>query len=395
MASTAPPSAVRLLHTGDWHTGRSIRGRSRLEEFAAVFDEVISIARDARVDAALVAGDVYDGAVPSPDAEELVLDTFLRFRDASIPVVLIAGNHDSPSRLGAWSRVLGAVGVVAVPRVAPPGAGTLVELAGKDGGEAALVACVPFVPERRFGQAAALFAGGEDWYQDYAEGMGKMLVEMAKGFRSDRVNVLMAHLFTHGAMIGGGEREATIGIEYAVSPARLPGDASYVALGHVHRPQSVRGAPSPTRYAGSLLQLDFGETGHGKSVTLVEATPGKPAKVSEVSLSAGRRLIDVRGTLDELEARARSVGDAYLRVFVRTDGPVPGMADRVRERLPNALAVHLEYERKDAAPAGPPISSLQPKDQFVRYYRDTHGTEPDPGLLAAFEEVLSMEEEKV
>ena len=152
--------------------------------------------------------------------------------------------------------------------------------------------------------------------------MGRILAAMSEPFRPDHVNVLLAHLFTDGAIPGGGEHKITIGIEFAVSPSRLPATASYIALGHVHRPQAVKGAPSPTRYAGSLLQLDFGETEQTKSVTIVEAHPGRPAKVREVALSAGRRLLDVEGTLDDVLARGEALPDAYLRVFVRTDGPV-------------------------------------------------------------------------
>ena len=285
--------------------------------------------------------------------------------------------------------MLSAVGVHAVPRVTPPELGSLREIPARYGSEAALVACVPFVPERRFGDAAALFGAPEDWYQGYAEGMGSLLAAMASVFRPDRVNVLLGHLYTNGALLGGGERQVTIGLEYAVSPAKLPGEASYVALGHIHRPQAVRGAPAPTRYAGSLLQLDFGEVDQRKSVTVVDSSPGKPARVREVPLSAGRRLIDVHASLDELPERAAAAGDAYLRVFVRTEGPVPGIAERVRAILPNAVDVHLEYERRQEERHELPLSSLQPTEQFVTYYRSVHGAEPAAALLDAFNEVLA------
>jgi exonuclease SbcD len=193
---------------------------------------------------------------------------------------------------------------------------------------------------------------------------------------------------------GGGERELTIGIAYAVPPSRLPADAAYVALGHVHLPQPVKGAPSPARYAGSLLQLDFGEAGQRKSVAIVEATPGRPAKITEVPLTAGRALRDVRGTLDQVVAQAGAVGDDWLRVFVETDGPVPGIADRVRDELPNALDVHLVYERVGTdGDGGDPLSSLHPREQFVAYYEAQHGAAPAEPLLAAFDEVHELETE--
>jgi exonuclease SbcD len=208
------------------------------------------------------------------------------------------------------------------------------------------------------------------------------------------VNVLMAHLFTDGAIPGGGEHQITIGIEDALSPSRLPPTASYVALGHVHRPQSVKGAPAPTRYAGSLLQLDFGEREQTKSVTIVDAVPGTPVKTREVTLTSGRRLLDLEGTLDEVLAKGERLSDAHLRVFVKTDGPVPGVAERVRDALPNAVEVQLRYERLEVDDPGPKVSSMQPRDQFVAYYRRQHGVDEVPEeVLAAFDDVLDGVEE--
>src|SRR6266516_4873311 len=125
---------MRFLHTGDWHVGKAIRGRSRHDEFAAVLAEVVGVAVQEGVDAALIAGDLYE-------------------HRAASPVVAIPGNHDSALRLEAFARVLRSIDVHAVPRVAPPDRGSVVEVASRDGSETALVACVPFVPERRFGFA--------------------------------------------------------------------------------------------------------------------------------------------------------------------------------------------------------------------------------------------------
>ena len=383
---------MRLLHTGDWHVGKTIRGRTRTEEFARVLAEMVGIAGQEGVDAVLMAGDLYEHRSPSPEADALVFEALVRLHEARIPVVAIPGNHDSTLRLEALSRLLQPIEVTMVPRVVPPADGSLIEIGSREGSEAALISCVPFVPERRFGDAAALFEATEAWYQSYADGMGRLLAAMSTPFRSDRVNILLAHLFTDGAIPGGGEHRITIGIEYAVSPSRLPATASYAALGHVHRPQAVRGAPCPTRYAGSLLQLDFGETEQTKSVTIVEASPGRPAKVREVALSAGKRLIDVEGNLDEVLARGRALPEGYLRVVVHTDGPVPGIGEQVRDALPNAVDVKLDYERTTVTDERPALSSLEPREQFVSYYRREHGVEdPPPQLVQAFEEILDLE----
>lgn len=357
---------------------------------------MVGIAVDEGVDGVLLAGDVYEHRAPAPEADALVFDAFLRLHDAGIRVVTIPGNHDSAMRMEAFGRLLEPIGVHVVPRVAPPGQGGIVVVPNRDGSEEAEIACVPFVPERRFGDAAALFDAGETWFQSYAQGMGELLATMATGFTSGRIPIVLGHLFTDGALVtpGGGERELTIGIAYAVPPSRLPAEAAYVALGHVHLPQVVKGSPAQARYAGSLLQLDFGEAGQRKSVAIVEAAPGKPSKVTEVPLSSGRALRDVRGTLDEVIEQGSAAGDAWLRVFVATDGPVPGIADRIRDELPNALDVHLEYERAEGSgDAGPPLSSLHPRDQFVAYHQAHHGAAPADELLAAFDEVLELETE--
>ena len=389
---------MRFLHTADWHVGRSIRGRSRTEEFAAVLDQVVAVALEEGVDCVLLAGDVYEHRAPAPDADALVFEAFLRLHEAGIRVVAIPGNHDSSVRMEAFGKLLRPIGVDVAPKVAKPEDGGIVVVPSRDGTQEAEIACVPFVPERRFGDAAALFEASEAWYRSYAHGMGELLAAMAAGFTPGRIPIVLGHLFTDGALVtpGGGERELSIGIAYAMPPSRLPGEVAYVALGHVHLPQAVKGSPAPARYAGSLLQLDFGEAGQRKSVAIVDASPGKPAKVREVPLTAGRVLRDVRGTLDEVLAQASAVGDAWLRVFVATDGPVPGIADRVREELPNALDVHLEYEREGGDAGGEePLSSLHPREQFVAYYRAHHQAEPVEPLLAAFDEVLELETEEV
>jgi exonuclease SbcD len=380
---------VKFLHTGDWHVGKRLRGRSRDDETVAALDQVVEMARDVSVDAVLISGDLYEHRTVAPEADQIVFDALIRLRDTGAHVVLIPGNHDSWQRWEALGKLLTPLGITAVPRVLRPHEGGVVEVPSRDGSEAAVVACVPFVAERRFGDAAALFEDRATAYTAYDEGMGAVFAGMARAFRSDRVNVLLAHAMIDGGRIGGGEQELTIGMTYALSPARIPGTASYVALGHLHRPQAIPSAPSPTRFAGSLLQLDFGEVDQDKSVVLVEAKAGKPPKVRELPLSAGRKLLDVKGTLDRVLAQADGLGDAHLRVYVDTEGPVPGLADRVRDALPGAVWVEPVYERKESPRPEAGMRTLQPREQFLHYYRHAHGAEPDPALTDAFDAVYA------
>ena len=379
---------MRFLHTGDWHIGKAIRGRSRLDEFADVLGEIGGIARDEQVDAVLLAGDIYEQRIPAPEADGLVFEFFVRMHEAGIPIVAIPGNHDSAVRLRALAQLLRPIGVSMIADVHRPDQGGIVRVAGRDGHEAE-IACVPFVPERRYSDAAALFDSAAQWHQSYADGMGQLLGAYADAMSVDRVRIVLAHLFAAGSAMGGGEREVTIGLNYAIAPARLPGTVNYVALGHVHQAQDVPGAPARARYPGSILQLDFGDAGRAKSVTIVEAAPGTPVEVRAVELSAGRRLLDLRGTFDEIAARAQEATGAYVRAFVTTDGPVPGMAERVREVIPGAVDVRLVYERPEGESTHAPLSSLNPHEQFWAYYRQAHGSEPHAAVAEAFDEVLA------
>lgn len=380
---------MRFLHTADWHVGKRLRDRSRDEETAAALDQVVEIARDAEVDAVLICGDTYESRAPAPSSDDLVFHALARLRDTGAGVLIIPGNHDSWERLAALARLLTPLGITVVPRVLRPAEGGAIEVPSRHGDGRAVVACLPFVPERRFGDAAALFDDRASLFSAYDAGMGTVIAGLASAFRPDRVNILMAHVMIDGARKGGGEQELTIGMTYAVSPSRIPATASYVALGHLHRPQAIPAAPSPTRFAGSLLQLDFGEIDQGKSVAVVEARPGKPPKIEEIPITAGRRLLDMRGTLDAIQSQAGAAGDAYVRVVVQTEGPVPGIAQRVREFLPNAVAVELEYDRGEADRPREGMRTLHPREQFGAYYRSAHGADPSADLLSAFDRVYA------
>jgi exonuclease SbcD len=377
---------MRLLHTGDWHVGRSIRGRSREDEFSGALDEVVGIATDEKVDVVLIAGDIYDQRAVTPDADRLVFDALLRLNSAGIPVVAVPGNHDSAARLDALAPLLERIGVSLVCKMRPPDQGGAVTVPARDGSHAAQISCLPFVSPRHFSSATQLFEDVSAGYVEFDKGMGDLISAYARAFDATAINVVLGHMFVSGAQPGGGEREITIGADFAVSPARLPATANYVALGHIHKPQAVRGAPGPARYCGSLIQLDFGERDQDKSVVVVDAAPGRRAQTRAIPITSGRRLTDVAGTLDELEDLAPKVGDAYLRATVKVDHPVPGIADRVRELLPNVLDVRLDYERSEAEER-PTLRGLEPSEQFVAYYRNHHGTDPAEELLAAFNRV--------
>jgi DNA repair protein SbcD/Mre11 len=178
-----------------------------------------------------------------------------------------------------------------------------------------------------------------------------MIEVLARSFSPATINILMAHLFAFGAETSGSEWAIHTGLPYAISPARFPTTAQYIALGHLHRPQDIGASPVPCAYAGSPLQLDFGEQGQQTRVVLIEARPNRPVHIESIPLSAGRNLRDVEGRIDEIEAMAASLSSDYFRVTVITDGPVPGLADQIRMRLPNALNLGVYREMMQRANA--------------------------------------------
>lgn len=324
---------MKLLHTSDWHVGKTIRGHSRGHEHQAVLDEIVALAGEHEVDAVIVAGDLYESAAPHPDAERLVYRTLLRLAETGAVVVVVAGNHDHARRLDAVAPVFGATGEIhVVARPAPADSGGVHHLTTRSG-ERAQIACLPFVSQRGIVRAADLFdrAAFENT-QAYQERIAAMLAALCTDFDSESVNVVVAHAFVVGGQLGGGERSAHVIDDYAIPSQAFPITASYVALGHVHRAQKIA-AGAPLHYCGSPLQLDFGERPESKQVNLVEASPGVPARVTALPLRSGRRLVTLRGRLHELAERHRSGDidhDAWLRIELDEPGRA-GLADEVRE----------------------------------------------------------------
>jgi len=387
---------MRFLHTGDWHIGRAVRGRSREGEHHAALQQVLTHAREQAVDCLLLAGDVFDTAAPSPDSERLAFDFFTELYGLGIPAVVIAGNHDHPRRFDALAPMLRPLRLHVRGHAAPSDAGGVVEVQSRDGKERAIVATLPWVQEREAVPYVQLREEVGATYTQYAEQVRLAMGSLARAFDPEAINILMAHLLVDGAAVGpgGGERELhmAMGI-YGVQPQMLPPDAQYIALGHVHKAQAVRPSP-PAWYPGSLLQLDFGEQRQDKGVNLIEAHAGLPVEVVQLPITAGRPLLDVGSplygvSLDDLPHHTARVGEAWLRVYVDVDGPVASLTDIVREALPNAVHVERIRPKAEDRPA-PALSGLGPSELFAEFYRSPRGRgrEPSDDTMALFRSLL-------
>jgi DNA repair protein SbcD/Mre11 len=375
---------MRVLHTSDWHVGKALRGRSRATEHDAVLGEIAGIARREAVDLVIVAGDLFDSATPSPEAERIVYRGLLDLAEGGRPVIVVAGNHDSAQRLGAVAPLSEASGIHVAAAVRPPGDGGVVEVAA--GGERAQVALLPF-PSQRYVVTADLLLSGDaaDAHAAYADRVVRILATLTERFRADTINLVVAHLMVMGGTMGGGERGAHTVFDYWVPATAFPASAQYVALGHLHRRQQLAG-PAPLHYCGSPLQLDFGETANDPAVNLVDVRPGMPADVRTVVLTAGRRLRTLRGTLADVVAGAGDASDDHLRVVL--DEPArAGLADEVRSRLPNTVEVVLAPPHDAGSPptSDPDRLRRTPHDLLIEYLseHDAH----DERVVALFDEL--------
>lgn len=379
---------MKILHTSDWHVGKTLRGRSRADEHRAVLHEIAQIARRESVDIALVVGDLFDTAAPSPEAESIVYTALLELANTGAHVAAVAGNHDNARRLAAVAPVFQGVGQVSIhPMLVGAKAGGILTLTTA-AGETANVALLPFLSQRYVVTADLLMAEDADVHTlTYADRMKRVIESLCSDFRDDAVNLVVAHCMCTGGVLGGGERLAQTIFDYFVSGTSFPAAAHYVALGHLHRPQSIAG-PCPIWYCGSPLQLDFGETENESSVLLIDARPGLPAKVDQVPLSSGRRLRTVRGTLADLQILAGTAGDDYLRVMVREQASI-GLADEVRRLLPNAVDVIIDADEERGPEArGIRREGRSPHDLFVEFLDERN--ERDDRLVALFDELCEV-----
>lgn len=374
---------MKIVHTSDWHVGRRWKGIQRLDEMAAVLDHLATYIEEQAVDLVLHSGDVFDSRNPPAEAEQLVNRFLVRVGRSGARMVIVAGNHDDPLRLDARSLLteLVDVQIVGRPRAALWGGTRTVETRS---GETAVVAALPFASPGAWVSALDIVGEEESARRKYARTFDRAIKDLIGAFRPDAVNLVVAHTHLEGALFGESERRIHIGEDWAASPESLPATASYVALGHLHRPQKVD-APAPAYYAGSLLQMDFGEAGEEKSFVVVTARPGKRGSVEQVPYQGGLPLVDLRAPLAELEETAHWHRRGWLRVTVPLEEKDPDLNRKVRALLPNALVVRAELPEPLVPPEAKLELGISPVGHYGAYHLRAHQAEADLAVLEAFE----------
>lgn len=400
---------LRILHTSDWHLGRSLEGRSRLPEQEQFIDELTDIVTKEDIQIILVAGDIFDTYNPSADAENLFFDALERLSDGGKrAVVVIAGNHDSPDRLHAANplalkhgiSLLGYPGEQLMVGTATGGVKRLktgpgwVELAAAGCEEKAIIYALPYPSESRLNEVFTEKLDDESQQIAYSQRVGSLFTEADQIFRTDTVNLAVAHLFAYGGLESESERQ--LGGALAVSPLAMPKQAQYVALGHLHRPQQVHNAPQTCRYSGSPLSFSFSEADQQKEVVIVDLIPSGLAEARSINLSCGKALKRWRANNIE-EARLWLTEpknlDCWVELEIMADQPleISALAE-LRKAHSGIITIRPIFPELAADLEGRRLSEMPLLDRFKLFFERERGIAPPTDLAGFFLEMVNRPE---
>ena len=373
---------MRILHTSDWHLGRSFHSVGMLGAQAAYVDHLLDVVESEQVALVVVAGDVYDRALPPVDAVELADDTFARLAASRASVVVSSGNHDSPARLGFNARLADAAGVHLRTRWQDVGVPVMLE----DQHGPVAVYGIPYLEPDAVRSAWGLRERSHACA--LAAAMDRVRVDL--GSRPAARSVVLAHAFVAGnpdaarTMGSDSERDISVG-GIQIAPTSLFTDVDYAALGHLHGQQTLADS---IRYSGSPLAYSFSEARHTKGSWLVDLDRDGIQSAELVAAPVPRRLASVRGRLEELLADPRhtDVEDAWLQVTL-TDVRRPLHAmERLRDRFPHTLMLAFQPEER-TSPPGPVVPRVDGRSDldialgFVAEVRELEATTEEELLL--------------
>lgn len=355
---------MKFLHLADLHLGKRLSGFSLIEDQEYILDELFKIAESENCSAVFISGDLYDKGVPTVEAVTL-LDSFLsRAANAGILLFIISGNHDSSERVAFGSSLFNKSGIY----ISPSYSGTLSPVTVSDEYMTYDIYMLPFIKPvtvKRFFP--------NDKISSYTDAVGTAL-SSAK-LKKDRVNILLSHQFITGAIKSDSE-EISVGGSDNVDSSVFSG-FDYVALGHIHRPQSA--GSENIRYSGSPLKYSFSEADHKKSATVVEFNGSKTPQIKLIPLTPKRDLREIRGTYMELTDRNNYSGtniDDYIHAVLTDEDDVLDAAAKLRAVYPNLMK--MEYDNTRTRTAAVPIESAsvnrkQPVEIFGDFFLMRNG----------------------
>lgn len=402
---------IRVLHTGDWHIGQTLRGYGREREHARVFACLEAIVAAREIDALVVAGDVFDSQNPSGEAQRLFYDVLVRLHRArpSMTIVITAGNHDAAGRLEAPRPLLDAIGVHVIGNIRRRDG--VIDLSRhlvplRRGREtAAQILAVSYPTAACLPSLARLAEGGGSPIVRAVRTLYEQLFAAARPHLAGLPLVVTGHLHVAGGLESeGAERRILVGGEHAVPADVFPAEARYIALGHLHKAQGIGRAS--VRYCGSLIPLSAAEQPYAHGVTLVSLGDG-PALIEHIPIPRPTAFLRLPASgdmrLSELADRLAALGldpalpmeaQPFVQVRLAREGLGPGHRAEV-DRIAGGFPVRVVDTRVTAAPqagadaqaAAAPLVRLaerDPEDLFRLAFERARGTAPDPAHLDVF-----------
>ena len=409
---------MKILHTSDWHLGRSLYGRKRYDEFSGFLDWLAGTIEKETIDVLLVAGDIFDTSTPSNRAQALYYRFLCQVATSCCRhVVVIAGNHDSPSFLNAPRELLRALNVYVVGTTTEKLEDEVIVLQNKEQPEA-IVCAVPYLRDRDIrtvapgetidDKNAKLIEGLKTHYADVCAIARKKQSELQAAGCEHIPIIAMGHLFTAGGKTvdGDGVRELYVGTLAHVGAEVFPPFIDYLALGHLHVPQCV-GSMEHIRYSGSPLPMGYGEAKQTKKVILAAFEPGKP-HIQEMNVPCFQELVRIAGSLDDIQQKVERLKISNSRAWLEIEYTGCDIISNLRETLDEALAdSHMEICRiknkrlidrvLNAIQDNETLDDLDPGDVFIRCLEAFDVPEQDrEALTVSYNEIIqSLHEEDI
>ncbi|MFA5384867.1 MAG: exonuclease SbcCD subunit D [Eubacteriales bacterium] len=372
---------MRFIHTSDWHLGRIFHGTHLTDDQAYVLEDFIKLVSYSKPDVVLIAGDIYDRAAPPAEAVNLLDDVLSRILlYCRVPVILIAGNHDSPERLGFGAKLLARQGLhiagVLDKNIAP------VEIYDADG--PVYIYPVPYADPPVVREKFSI-----NDVHDHNEAMAYITNQLTADIPSGARSIMVGHSFVAGGEVSESERPLSIEGSGFVDPEHFS-SFHYAALGHLHRPQYT--GRENIRYSGSLMKYSFFEAGHRKSVTLVEMDREGKTNIEEVCLTPRRDVRCLEGLLNDILAGPRSgeSRDDYLKVTLTDSGAILDALNKLRSVYPNVLHIERPFLTSGAELRGPggDHRGLSETSLFLSFFEQVTGTALSAGQLQVFTDTV-------
>ena len=388
---------MRILHTADWHIGQRLHERQRTDEHEKFLNWLLEKIQEHQVELLLVSGDIFDTALPSSESTNLYYRFLYRLYDETDTyTVITAGNHDSARHLEAPREFLEMGRIYVVGTADDPA--KCVFTVPPDNPQVA-VAAVPYLSEGDLRHLS--YQTEADRNERYREWLKAFYTDCMSLMPGGLPKILMGHLFVQGGTIGDSERNVQIGGATATHASDFPEGVSYVALGHLHRPQIISGTNFPIRYSGSPIPLRFNEASYRKKVYLLELSDdGALIRDEAIEIPVFKELCTVVGDEASVTSDAMT-GDwvgKYIQVKLRSTTPSVGIGDKIRQmfgdRGGHVLSVEVEQPEIKEGPMIPPADIPYPQKIFEQFHKTKfEGNPPDETLTQTFSELLQLAEE--